>query len=225
MRMNVIDVLKETPIFSGLDDGELASLAEIALERDCEADEYVFWEGDTPEWFYVIARGRVKVVKHSTSGKDLIVSFFRTGEVFGEAAVFQNKPYPASAQVVETANLIGFKRKDILDFLTQHPQVALKIVNMLGARLREAHDRIRDLAGERVQQRLARILIMLTSKIGPILPFTREEIADMAGMTTETVIRQMSGLKERGIVTSNRGQVTITDEQKLKLLADGPPRV
>ena len=66
---------------------------------------------------------------------------------------------------------------------------------------------------------------MLMEKLGPTLPFTREEIADMAGMTTETVIRQMSGLKERGIVTSDRGRITILDEQKLKLLADGPPQV
>ena len=147
------------------------------------------------------------------------------GKVFGEVAVFENKPYPASAQVVEKANLIGFKRDDFLDFLTQHPQVALKIINMLSGRLREAQGRIRDLAGERVQQRLTRTLVMLMQKLGPTLPFTREEIADMAGMTTETVIRQMSGLKERGIVTSNRGQITIMDEQKLKLLADGPPQV
>lgn len=223
--MQKVQVLKETPIFSGLDDDQLASLADISLERSFDVDEFVFWEDDSPEWFYIIATGRIKAVKHSTSGKDLIVSFFGPGEVFGEVAVFENKPYPASSQVVEKVSLIGFKRDDFLKFLTEHPQVALRIINMLSGRLRTAQGRIRDLAGERVQQRLARTLLMLSSKLGKTLPFTREEIADMAGMTTETVIRQMSNLKDRGIVSSNRGEIAIIDEQKLKLLAEGPPQV
>jgi CRP/FNR family transcriptional regulator len=223
--MQTIQVLKNAPIFSGLDDGELAALADVALERSFEVDEFVFWEDGSPEWFYILAEGRVKVIKHSTSGKDLIVAFFNPGEMFGEVAVFENKPYPASSQVVEKVKLIGFKRDDFLRFLTDHTQVALKIINILSGRLRVAQGRIRDLAGERVQQRLVRTLMMLASKLGKTLPFTREEIADMAGMTTETVIRQMSNLKDRKIVTSNRGEITILDEQKLKLLSEGPPQV
>ncbi|MFC1905951.1 Crp/Fnr family transcriptional regulator [Chloroflexota bacterium] len=223
--MNTIQVLKNAPIFSGLDDIELANLSKIAIERSFNADEFVFWEDGAPEWFYVVADGRIKVIKHSTSGKDLIVSFFNHGEIFGEVAVFENKAYPASAQVVEKSTLVGFKRHDFLKFLTDHPQIALKIINMLSGRLREAQGRIRDLAGERVQQRLARTLIMLASKLGSTLPFTREEIADMSGMTTETVIRQMSNLKDRKIITSNRGEIEIIDEQKLKLLGEGPPPV
>jgi CRP/FNR family transcriptional regulator len=223
--MQTIQVLKNTPIFSGLDDDQLASLASIALERSFETDEFVFWEDGAPEWFYVIAEGRIKAIKHSTSGKDLIVAFFGPGEIFGEVAVFENKPYPASSQVVEKVSLIGFKCDDFIEFLTEHPQVALKIINMLSGRLRVAQGRIRDLAGERVQQRLARTLLMLTSKLGSKLPFTREEIADMSGMTTETVIRQMANLKDRGIVSSTRGEIAIIDEEKLKLLGEGPPQV
>ena len=223
--MQTIQVLKNTSVFSGLDDDQLANLASIALERSFEAEEFVFWEDGAPEWFYVIAEGRIKAIKHSTSGKDLIVAFFGPGEIFGEVAVFENKPYPASSQVVEKVHLIGFKRDDFLRFLTENPQVALKIINMLSGRLREAQGRIRDLAGERVQQRLARILLMLSAKLGKTLPFTREEVADMAGMTTETVIRQMANLKDRDIVSSTRGEITILDEQKLKLLSEGPPQV
>lgn len=223
--MQTIQVLKSAPIFSGLNDDQLASLASIALERSFDVDEFIFWEDGAPEWFYVIAEGRIKAIKHSTSGKDLIVNFFGPGEMFGEVAVFENKPYPASSQVVEKVSLIGFKRDDFLAFLFENPQVALKLINMLSGRLRVAQGRIRDLAGERVQQRLARTLLMLASKLGSKLPFTREEIADMAGMTTETVIRQMSNLKERGIVSSTRGEIIIADEQKLKLLGEGPPEV
>ena len=112
--MNKNDILKNAPIFSGLDDDHLASLAGISLERSFEAEEFVFWEDGAPEWFYVIAEGRIKAIKHSTYGKDLIVAFFNPGEIFGEVAVFENKTSPASAQVVEKSTLIGFKRDNFL---------------------------------------------------------------------------------------------------------------
>jgi len=101
----------------------------------------------------------------------------------------------------------------------------MRIISVLGGRLRDAQGRLRDLAGERVEQRLARTLLMLSVKLGSTLPFTRQEIADMAGTTTETAIRLMSNLKDRGIIRSTRGKVVILDETKLKLLSEGPPQV
>jgi CRP-like cAMP-binding protein len=95
----------------------------------------------------------------------------------------------------------------------------------LGGRLRDAQTRLLDLAGEKVEQRLASALLRLSSKLGPTLPFTRQEIADMTGTTTETTIRVMSRLKERGIIRSTRGKVIILDKEKLRLLSEGPPRV
>ncbi len=145
--------------------------------------------------------------------------------MFGEVAVFENKPYPASAQAVAETKVVAIKREDFLSFLANCPQVALKIINVLGGRLRDAHGRLRDLAEERVEQRLASVLVMLSSKLGPTLPFTRQNIADMVGTTTETAIRVMSHLKDRGIIRSVRGKVIILDEEKLRLLSEGPPRV
>jgi CRP/FNR family transcriptional regulator len=103
--------------------------------------------------------------------------------------------------------------------------VALRIINVLGGRLRDAQSRLRDLAAERVEQRLASVLLMLSLKLGKTLPFTRQEIADMAGTTTETAIRFMSRLREGKIVRSDRGKITILDEAKLRLLSEGPPRI
>ena len=218
-------VLKESLLFSGLSDDELTELALLAVERRFSAGEFIFWDGDTPEWFYMVAEGKVKVLKHSSLGREFIVAFFGPGEMFGEVAVFENKPYPASAQVVTETRVIGVKKDDFLSFLANHPQVALKIIGVLGGRLREAQGRLRDLAGERVEQRLASLLLMLSAKLGSTLPFTRQEIADMAGTTTETTIRVMSILKDRGIIRSVRGKIIILDEQKLRLLSEGPPQV
>ena len=220
-----VQVLKQSSIFSGLDDDELGELAKLAIERNFMSNGFILWDGDAPEWFYIVAEGQVKVLKHSSLGREFIIAFFGPGEMFGEVAVFENKPYPASAQATENTRVVGIKRDEFLSFLADRPQVALRIINVLGGRLRDAQSRLRDLAGERVEQRLAGILLMLSSKLGLTLPFTRQELADMAGTTIETTIRVMSNLKDRGIVRSVRGKVIIVDKEKLRLLSEGPPQV
>ena len=218
-------ILRLSFIFSSLNDDELGELANLAIERSFMPNEFIFWDGDAPEWFYIVAEGKVKVLKHSSLGKEFIIAFFGPGEMFGEVAVFENKPYPASAQTITETKVVGIKKEELLSFLVNWPQVALKIINILAGRLRDAQSRLRDLAGERVEQRLASVLLMLSAKLGNTLPFTRQEIADMVGTTTETAIRVTSHLKDRGIIRSVRGKVIILDEEKLRLLAEGPPRV
>jgi len=199
-------VLRQSLIFSSLNADELAELASLAIERGFMPGEFVFWDGDAPDWFYIIA-------------------FFGPGEMFGEVAVFENKPYPASAQAVAETKVLGIKREAFLSFLARRPEISLNIINVLGGRLRDAQGRLRDIAGERVEQRLASTLLMLSSKLGPTLPFTRQEIADMAGTTTETATRVMRRLKDGGIIRSVRGKTIIVDETKLRLLSEGPPQV
>ena len=94
-----------------------------------------------------------------------------------------------------------------------------------GGRLRDAQGRLRDFAGERVEQRLAGTLLMLCSKLGPDLPFAQQEIANMTGTTSETTSRVLSQLKDRGIIHSGRSKIVILDELKLRLLSEGPPQI
>ncbi len=130
--------------------------------------------------------------------------------------------YPASAQAITASRLVGIRKADFWDYLLKHPSIALKIISVISGRLREAQSRLRDMAGERVEQRLARLLLRLSAKLGGILPFTRQEISDMAGTTTETTIRVLSLWKEQKVVSSVRGKIIITDEKKLKQLGEGP---
>lgn len=222
---SVVEVLGQSLIFSGLDPAELGELAKLTVESSFDADSFVFLEGDDAEWFYLVREGRVRILKQSPSGKEFTVAFFGPGEMFGEVAAFSGRPYPASAQAMTRATVLGIQRKAFLSFLSSRPAVALKIINVLGERLREAHERLRDLVAERAEQRLAKVMLMLTSKVGAILPFTRQEIADMAGTTTETAIRVMSRLRQSGIIRSTRGKIIVLDETKLRLLSEGPPRI
>ncbi len=217
------DVLGRAFIFSALNQAEIAELAAISIVRRFSADEYVFLEGDDPDYFYVLGIGKIRVVKHSASGKDFVVAFFDAGEMFGEVAVFEGKPYPAAAQATVDVTVVAIPNKEFLAFLGRRPQVALRIINVLGGRLRDAQSRLKDLAIERVEQRLANALFNLSSRLGSTLPFTRQDIADMTGTTTETAIRTMGHFKERGIITTTRGKITIVNAEKLRLFAEGRP--
>jgi len=223
--INPTQILKQSLIFSTLESKEIEELSHLCAKRHLKAGEFFFWDGDRAEWFFLLAEGKVKVVKNSTQGKEFIVAFFEPGEMFGEVAVFENRSYPASVQAVQDSVALGIKRDDFLGFLSKRPEVALRIINVLSGRLRMAAGRMGDLAGERVEQRLARTLLMLSSKLGSSLPFTRQDIADMSGTTIETAIRVLSGLNTRKITRSVRGKIVILDDLKLRLLAEGPPKV
>jgi CRP/FNR family transcriptional regulator len=222
---NKAQALGQSLVFSCLDGDELAELAGLAVERVLKSGETVFWEGDAPDWFYMVVKGRVKVLKHSSLGKEFIIAFFGPGEMFGEVAVLQGRPYPASAQAMGETEVLGIRREELLSFLGSRPEASLRMVGVLGGRLRDAHDRLRDIAGERVDRRIARMLLMLSSKLGDTLPFTRQEIADMAGTTSETATRVIGRLREGDIIRSDRGEIVVLDEIKLRLLGEGPPRV
>jgi CRP-like cAMP-binding protein len=217
--------IQSSPLFSALNEKELREISGLVYERQFVQDEAIFWEGDESDLFYFVAEGRVKVSKLTSNGKEIILAFFGPGEMLGEVAVFENKAYPASALSLTSTRLFGIKKADFMGFLLHHPETALRIIAILSGRLRDSQSRLRDLAGERVEQRLARMLIMLSTKMGLVIPFTRQELSDMVGTTTETTIRILSQWKERGIVSSVRGIITIADETKLKLLAEGPPLV
>ena len=216
-----VGILKATSLFATLSGDELLILAGFITERRYASGESIFWEGDSPDWLYIVGEGRVKVAKYTSSGKELIVAIFNPPSAFGEVAVFDGVSYPASAIALDDTLVLGIKRDDLLKFLGENPSVALKIINLLGSRLREAHNRLRDMAGERVDQRIASMLVMLASRLGPTVPFTRQEIADMTGTTTETVIRTTTRLKDQGIINTTRGEIAILDPDRLLKISQG----
>jgi CRP-like cAMP-binding protein len=178
-----------------------------------------------PQWFYILEQGKVKVLRQAASSKEFAIPLFTFRDMVSEVAVFQGKPYPASPQAVGPATVFSISSQDLSDFLSQNPAVSLKIMALLGDRSTQAHTRLRDLAGEQVEQRIASPLLMLASRLGPELPFTRQEIAQMAGTATETSIRVLRRLGKGHIVATPRGPITIINETKLRLLSEGLPQV
>jgi CRP/FNR family transcriptional regulator len=216
-------LLRRLPFFNGLPDRDLGDLLTRAVRRHYERGTPVLTEGDPPLCLYIVLSGRVKVSKQSSAGKPITLAYFTSGETVGEVAVFENIPYPASAEAAVASEILAISRDEFLAFVARHPPAARALLTVLGERLMLSQDRLRGFAGEHAEQRLAGALQMLFEKMGPDLPFSRQDIADLAGTTLETAIRVLSRLTKGGIIRSARRHITIVDARRLKLLSQGPP--
>ena len=147
----------------------------------------------------------------------MIMAVMSAGDVIGEVAVFDGGPYPATAQGMGNGTILKISRRDFISLFKKYPSVALEIIGDLGRKLRGAMNVARELRGERVEGRIAMVLLKLARKLGtPVdggvdlsIHFTRQDIADMVGSTIETTIRVISRFKKEGIVRDSKGKMTL----------------
>lgn len=224
----IIETLKRSEVFSELSEFEIKEIAPFFEKRSFKKDEYVFMEEDPSEWLYIVANGRVKIVKHSLAGKDVILEIITPGGIFGGVAVLDRRPFPASAQAMESVDVIRIGRRRLFDIMEEYPVLKLSIVKAFSDRLRDAHETLKNIATERVEKRIASLLVKLSEKVGVKeggyrkidLPLTRQEIADMVGTTVETCIRTMSKFQKQGIVKSSGGRILIKVDLLRKYFED-----
>jgi CRP-like cAMP-binding protein len=227
--MERLQILKKSLFFSTVPEPVQREVGSLFNEETYQRDDYIFFEGDKPEWFYIVKEGRVKLVKHSDTGKDVILQVFATGDMFGEVSLFDHKPYAASAQAMETSIIMKLGRKDFLLFFGRHPFISTEMIMELGRQLREAHATIKSLAVDRVEQRIASILLKLAEKMGTSqkegitlnLSLTRQDLADMAGTTVETTIRVMSRFTKKKLIKPVSGKILLLNSQVLQRIAEG----
>ena len=217
-----IEFLRKSPIFSALNQTELTELSKISGERSLKPNEFLILEGEDCNYFYILIEGKLRTFLYSSLGKELtLITFFRSGEVLGPTSVFRDRPSSGSIQALSETRVLRFKKDEIISFILSHPHVSLEIIKVLAARVSELNRRLRDVVGERVEQRLFRVMLTLSHRYGTTLNITRHELAEMVGATTETVIRILSSLKKRKIIASIRGKIILLDEVKLRLLSEG----
>jgi CRP-like cAMP-binding protein len=178
-------------VFAALPAKELEALAAAARDESHRTREYVFMEGDPSHWLYIVTSGRVKILKHSRTGKDVVLELLGPGEVFGGVAVIEKRPYPATAQTTEPSVILKLPADGVIALADRHPSVIREMALMIGRRLRAAQDSVKSLAVDPVEAPLAAALVRLAerdggkSREGLILPIhlTRQSLADMTGTT------------------------------------------
>jgi CRP/FNR family transcriptional regulator len=222
------DIIQALPVFAGLSERDWDKIADLFSERQYQKDDYIFLEGEAPEALYVIRSGKVKVLRHSTDGKDVVLRVCGSGQMLGTVATFDGGGYPGTAQVIEDCAVLVVARNDCLTLVQRYPVFALAVIADLGSRLRSSAEQIRSLAVERVEQRIARVLLKLAETAGSDtpegrvieMPLTRQDVADMTGTTVETAIRVMSKFRRGNLIRTRRGKVVLVEVEELQEIAE-----
>ena len=221
------DYLRQTPVFSGLSDEELDELVPLVVKRRLRKDTVVFHEGDPGSAFYLVKTGRVKIYKSSAYGREQVLSILGDGQIFGDVPTFDGGPYPATAATMTEAEIYLIRREDFQGILRRHPEIALKVIQVLGARLRQSLELIRDLSFKQVPHRLAGLLLRMArehgepTEAGTLIPLSlsRQDLADIAGTSRETVTRELKKMERAGLLKVNRRQIIILDHERLEAWA------
>jgi CRP-like cAMP-binding protein len=222
-------LLAQLPLLAGLPARDLAELAALARLDQYPAEATIFNQGDPSDRFWLLRDGRVKIVHLAEAGRETILEVISPGEAFGGTVLFMPE-HPAAARAMTPAETVSVPGEAYARLVAQHPQVAQRLVRMLGARLHSLMG-LQVLSGERVERRLAHILLKLADRAGRAepgggvlitLPLTRQDLAEMAGTTLETAIRTMSRFRAQGWVETRRGgYILIRDAAQLRAEAGG----
>lgn len=212
-----LETLRRVALFTDLDDGDLEFLARRAIARQCAADEMIFSEGEPCHGLYVIRSGQVKVFKTSPDGREQVLLIAGSGGTVAELPVFDGGPYPASAAAVSEAAVLEVRKEDVRQLCLEHPEVALKFLRVVGARLRRLVAMIEELSFTTVRQRLAALLVRAAQSQGRKtprgvefeLPWTHQELAAQIGTVRELVSRNLSRLQSTGIIAMEGRKVTV----------------
>ena len=222
--------LKKAPLFADLSDKELDFLAERAVLHPLEAGAPIFSEGEPCEGLYVVESGAVKIYKTSASGREQVLAVEGPGGSVAELPVFDGGPYPASASALSKARVLFISKKDFRALCLQHPEVALKVLKVVGSRLRKLVGVIEELSFTTVRHRLAALLLRLAVRRGKqtarglefTLQSSNQDLAAHIGTVRELVSRNLSRLQAEGIVKLDGKTVIISDIEALRAEVERP---
>jgi CRP-like cAMP-binding protein len=224
--MSAAEVLHKVPLFSDLNEAELARFAEVTREREYPKNSVILFEDDPGDALYIVSTGQVKVVLIGEDGREVILSVLGDGDFFGEMALIDDEPRSAHVIAMKDSQLLVLRRDDFQLQLRDHPTIALKLLRELVQRLRRADEKIGGLVLLDVNGRVAQLLLDLADESGgPRITrkLTHHTIAQMIGSSRETVSRAMRELVEKGLIEVSRREITIRQRDALGSLAGARP--
>lgn len=217
------EVFRKVPILAGLSETELQFLIERAVPRTYEKGELIFTEGDPCAGLFIIESGHVRIFKSSPTGREQVLTVEGPGSSVAELPVFDGGSYPASTAAVEKARVYFISKQDFHSLCFVHPQVPLKVLKVVGGRLRKLVGIIEELSFTTVRSRLISVLLRLAKSgkqtkagIEIELPSSHQELASEIGTVRELVSRNLGRLQAEGLIRMNAKTVVIPDVERLQ---------
>ncbi len=200
--------LREIPMFKAMTNQQLAEVAKIVQSQSLERGEFVFFEGAEKTAVYFIRTGAIKVYKVDEEGREQIISYLRTGDMFPHVGLFDDLPYPGTAEALSSTSLGLLPVRQFEQLLQKDPQIALTVLRVLSQKILELQQKLQDATLQSVSDRVLRTLIHLSEWYGEkrddgrylALRMTNRELANMIGTTRESVNRILNDLKKQGLI-------------------------
>jgi CRP/FNR family transcriptional regulator len=227
-RIDLAGVLGKTALLSDLSQSELDTLAARTMRKLFSVGELLFSEGEPCNGLHIIARGKVRIFKTSIGGREQVLAVNMPGESVAELPVFDGDPFPASAVATEETEIAYISRRDFQAYCLEHPEVALKVLKVVGARLRRLVGIIEELSFTTVRQRLISVLLKLAQSEGIStlhgveiqLPASHQELANQLGTVRELISRNLMRLQAEGLLDVDARQILIKDIKGLSALLE-----
>lgn len=218
------ELLRSIPFFSGLHDEDIAHLSPLVVSKSYPRDNLIVLAEDEGDTLFLIVEGQVKVSIISEDGREVILAILGKGDFFGEMSLLDGKPRSATVIAIEESKLLTLRRADFARLLERAPELAVRVLGSLAARLRKADRKIESLALMDVSGRVASALLQISEEIGTATPQgtvirnrpTHQELANMAGTTRETVSRVLKRLGQQGYVATRGKDLVILREKDLR---------
>ena len=212
------------PLFTELSEPELQKIARVAVPRNYLAGTIILREGDPGDTCYVLRAGQARVTRQHADGRTITLTNVGSGEIFGELAMFGGEVRSATVEAVDDVRAVAILAGDLKRLLNEHPEIAVKLLSALGAKLREANARIARQSFQKVSSRVAGVLAELVetgSRPAPGAPgevvvrSTQSDLAQLAGTSREAASRFLATLQRAGVLTTRRGRIIVHDPPAL----------
>jgi CRP-like cAMP-binding protein len=215
-------------LFANGEQSLLQKAVQRSIAKSLSRGEVLFREGDPSVHISLVIRGRIRLRQIGGQGEEIVVRYVGPGELTALVSLFRGKPYPVTANAVEPTAILQWTRDALEGLFKENPRLAMNAMSMMVERIGELQDRYRELATERVAQRVARALLRLAGQAGrPTadgvlidMPLSRQDLASMTGTTLYSVSRLISEWTHEGILDSGRERVVIVQQDVLTALAE-----
>lgn len=222
--------LKQVVVFQNATEDELKLILKNSIIRSIEENEFFFFQGDTAQYLYILLTGQAKLMQSNTNGQQVNLRTLHPWQMFGAlGAVRAESTYPATAQALEDSSALAIESGFLHKMLETSPHIAFDLMTLMTSYIQEIQARYRELATEKVEQRVANALIRLAGQSGVKsnkeagieLSFSRQDVAEMTGTTLYTISRLFSEWERQGLIKTGREKIQISKPHGLVRIAEG----
>jgi CRP/FNR family transcriptional regulator, cyclic AMP receptor protein len=220
------NTLLATKVFGALAPAQIKHLGSFARSRRIASGTTLFGKGDPGTALFAVVSGTVKITVPSIDGREVTFNLLHAGDIFGEIALLDGRPRTADAIAATDCELMVIERRDFLGFVHGEPKVAMKLIELLCARLRVAGTRMEEVVFLNLPAQLARLLLRLLEENAAVadknrLSITQQKISEMLGTTRESVNKHLQTWTKRRIIALRRGAILVLAPLALAAIVSG----